>query len=81
MLPIVFQSLLTISKSYCDKRTHLSKYTSDNQSSFGKAEPGRQNKIVKKIKAAMGNSRLRVVGIIIMAGQLKLNNHILIGLG
>jgi len=44
--------------------THLSKYTSDNQSSLGKAEPGRQNKIVKKIKAAKGKNRLRYTDII-----------------
>jgi hypothetical protein len=42
----------------------LSKYTFDNQSSFGKAEPGRQNKIVKKINAPTGKSRLRVSGMI-----------------
>jgi len=38
--------------------THLSKYTSDNQSSLGNAEPGRQNKIVKKINAPTGKIRL-----------------------
>ena len=39
--------------------THLSKDIFDNQSSLGKAEPGRQNRMVKKISAAIGSSSLR----------------------
>ncbi len=41
--------------------TNLSKDTFDNQSSFGKEEPGKQNKIVKKMSAAKGKSSLRFI--------------------
>ena len=66
--------------------THLSKYTSDNQSSFGKAEPGRQNKIVKKINAPTGKNRLRVLDMISekINGQMDnrvLSHQVLVSLG
>ena len=41
--------------------TNLSKDILDSQSSLGKAEPGRQNKIVKKMSAAIGKTNLRYV--------------------
>ena len=49
--------------------TNLSNDIFDNQSSLGKAEPGRQNKIVKKISAAMGKINLRVVA---MGKEMKI---------
>ena len=41
--------------------TNLSKDIFVSQSSLGKAEPGKQNKIVKKMSAAMGKTNLRFV--------------------